>query len=86
MESGGEVSFLSLTPGGQSRSGEAAAPTTLLQPKGVGCGSWVGWGSLELWTEGPGAGEPLLGPLRPGQRLKRASLLVAGGEGRDSRQ
>lgn len=45
----------------------------------------AGWGSLELWTEGPWAGEPLLGPPAP-DRGPSGPPLVGGGEGRDAGQ
>lgn len=45
---------------------------------------WVpclaGWGSLELWTEGLRAGEPLLGPP-PLDRGQGGPLLLGGGPG-----
>ena len=44
-----------------------------------------GWGSLELWTEGLRAGEPLLGPP-PWTEARVGRSYLAGGQGRDSGQ
>lgn len=48
---------------------------------GVGSGAGEGWGFLELWIQGSGAGEPLLGPPHLGPRPVWASP-SGRGEGR----
>lgn len=60
----GEVWFLSLTPGGPGRSGVWQRPPAAAL--GVGCSGREGWGPLGPWTEGPWAGESVLGLPPPG--------------------